>query len=122
MSRTITNPDWLHNAHAGEMLASEFIEPLGLDAVRLAHAVGVHVEQIEAVVAGARPVDAELTCAWRVISACRRAFSSASRRTTSYSRPSAPSMVTWIVSSRGQHDPPVMLNLFQYPVLHLPGG
>jgi len=31
-SQTITSPDWLHNAHAGEILASEFMEPLGLDA------------------------------------------------------------------------------------------
>ena len=59
-SRTITNPDWLHNAHAGEILAGEFMEPLGLDAARLAEAIGVPAGQVEAVVAGARPVDAEL--------------------------------------------------------------
>lgn len=59
-SRTTTNPDWLHNAHAGEILASEFMEPLGLDAVQLAQAIGAQPEQIEAVVAGKKPVDAEL--------------------------------------------------------------
>ncbi len=59
-SRTITNPDWLHNPHAGEMLASEFLEPLGLDAGALARAIGVRPEQVEAVIAGARPMDAEL--------------------------------------------------------------
>lgn len=59
-SRTITNPDWLHNPHAGEMLASEFLEPLGLDAGALARAIDVRPEQVEAVIAGARPMDAEL--------------------------------------------------------------
>lgn len=59
-SRTTTNPDWLHNAHAGEILASEFMEPLGLDPAQLAEAIGAHAEQIEAVVAGTKPVDAEL--------------------------------------------------------------
>lgn len=59
-SRTITNPDWLHNAHAGEMLASEFMEPFGLDAAALAKALGVDRQHIEAVVAGDKPMDAEL--------------------------------------------------------------
>jgi addiction module HigA family antidote len=59
-SRTTTNPDWLHNAHAGEILASEFMEPLGLDAAQLAQAIGAHPEQVEAVVQGKKPVDAEL--------------------------------------------------------------
>ncbi|HEX6377196.1 MAG TPA: HigA family addiction module antitoxin [Allosphingosinicella sp.] len=59
-SRTTTNPDWLHNAHAGEILASEFMEPLGLDAAQLAQAIGAHSEQIEAVVEGTKPIDAEL--------------------------------------------------------------
>ena len=59
-SRTTTNPDWLHNAHAGEILASEFMEPLGLDAARLAAAIGARAEQVEAVIAAAKPIDAEL--------------------------------------------------------------
>ncbi len=59
-SRTITNPDWLHNAHAGEMLVGEFMEPFGLDAGSLAHAIGVDAVHIEAVIAGAQPMDAEL--------------------------------------------------------------
>lgn len=29
-SITTTNPDWLHNAHAGELLVSELMEPIGL--------------------------------------------------------------------------------------------
>ena len=59
-SRTITNPDWLHNAHAGEMLVSEFLEPLGLDAATLAKAIGADVSDVEAVISGERPMDARL--------------------------------------------------------------
>ncbi|MEA3014455.1 MAG: antitoxin HigA [Sphingomonadales bacterium] len=59
-SRTITNPDWLHNAHAGEILASEFMEPLSLDAGALAQAIGVPSEQVEAVIAGTAPMEAAL--------------------------------------------------------------
>lgn len=59
-SQTITNQDWLHNAHAGEMLASEFMEPLGLDAEALADAIGVRAQDVEAVVSGAKRMDAEL--------------------------------------------------------------
>lgn len=59
-SRTTTNPDWLHNAHAGGILASEFMEPLGLDAVQLARAIGAPLENVEAVIAGSAPMDAEL--------------------------------------------------------------
>lgn len=58
-SRTITNPDRLHNPHAGEMLASEFMEPLGLDAGSLARAIGARVEHLEAVTGGSEPMDAE---------------------------------------------------------------
>jgi addiction module HigA family antidote len=59
-SRTITEPDWLHNAHAGEILANEFMEPLGLDARSLGGAIAARPEHIEAVVAGTAPMDAEL--------------------------------------------------------------
>jgi addiction module HigA family antidote len=59
-SRTITNPEWLHNPHAGEMLVGEFLEPLGLDAGSLARAIDVPAELVEAVIAGSRPLDAEL--------------------------------------------------------------
>jgi addiction module HigA family antidote len=59
-SRTIINPDWLHNAHAGELLAGEFMEPLGLDAEGLARAIGAGREHLEAVIAGDAPMDAEL--------------------------------------------------------------
>jgi antitoxin HigA-1 len=59
-SRTITNPEWLHNPHAGEMLASEFMEPLGLDADALAVAIGARAADILAAIDGVRPIDAEL--------------------------------------------------------------
>ena len=59
-SQITTNPDWLHNAHAGEMLASEFMEPLALDAASLAAAIDAPVEHVKAVIAGNRPMDAEL--------------------------------------------------------------
>ncbi len=52
--------NWLHNSHAGELLVLEFMEPLGLDAGALALALDVPCDQINAVIAGERPVDAEL--------------------------------------------------------------
>ncbi len=50
----------LHNSHAGELLVLEFMEPLGIDAGALALALDVARDQIEAVIAGERPVDAAL--------------------------------------------------------------
>jgi addiction module HigA family antidote len=59
-SRTITNPDWLHNAHAGETLALEFLDPLGLDAAALAQEIDARPDHVEAVIAGNAAMDAEL--------------------------------------------------------------
>jgi len=59
-SPTIINPDWLHNPHAGEIVASEFMEPLGLDADALGQAIGAEPQHLADVIAGARPLDAEL--------------------------------------------------------------
>ena len=59
-SSTITNPDWLHNAHAGEMLVSEFMEPLGLSVDALARAIEVEPSRLKAVVNGSAAMDAEL--------------------------------------------------------------
>jgi addiction module HigA family antidote len=42
------------------MLASEFMEPLSLDAAALARAIGVPSEQLDAVIGGAKAMDAEL--------------------------------------------------------------
>lgn len=59
-SPTITDPDWLHNAHAGEILVSEFIEPSGMSADELARAIGVETERLQAAIDGSIPLDAEL--------------------------------------------------------------
>ena len=59
-SRTITDPEWLHNSHAGDMLVSEFMEPLQLDATALASALDVAVGDLQAVISGERPLDAAL--------------------------------------------------------------
>ena len=59
-SSTITNPEWLHNAHAGEMLVSEFMEPLGLTAEALAAALQVDASRLRQVIAGEAAMDGEL--------------------------------------------------------------
>ena len=59
-SSTTTNPDWLHNPHAGELLVSEFMEPLGLDAAALAEAIAVDPARLQAMVDGTARVDGEL--------------------------------------------------------------
>lgn len=60
LSTTTTNPDWLHNPHAGELLYSEFMEPLGLSAEDLATAIGVDVARLRAVIAGSEPMRGDL--------------------------------------------------------------
>lgn len=63
MSRSQTttiDPDWLHNPHAGELLASEFMEPLGLDVIALAQAIAVAPVRIRKMIEGKARVDAEL--------------------------------------------------------------
>jgi len=62
MSRSsiTTDPEWLHNPHAGELLVSEFMEPLGLDCAALASAIAVDAARLQAVLDGAVAIDAEL--------------------------------------------------------------
>ena len=62
MSRSpiTTKPDWLHNVHAGELLVSEFMEPLGLDAAVLADAIGADAAHLRSVIDGVTPMDGEL--------------------------------------------------------------
>ncbi len=55
-----TNPDWLHNAHAGEVLASEFMEPLGLSVDELAVQIDVPTDRIEELLVGERHIDGEM--------------------------------------------------------------
>jgi len=59
-SPTTTDPDWLHNSHAGELLVSEFMEPLGLDVAALAKAIAVEPARLQAVIDGSKAVDGEL--------------------------------------------------------------
>ena len=59
-SPTTTDPDWLENEHAGQMLVAEFLEPESLSVAQLAEKIGVTPERIAAVIDGARPMDAEL--------------------------------------------------------------
>lgn len=59
-SSTTTESEWLHNPHAGELLVSEFMEPLGLDCAALASAIAVNPARLQAVIDGNVAVDAEL--------------------------------------------------------------
>lgn len=59
-SSTTTNPDWLHNSHAGDLLVSEFMEPLGLTIEALADALQIDASRLSAVIDGAVVMDADL--------------------------------------------------------------
>jgi addiction module HigA family antidote len=59
-SLTTTDPDWLENEHAGQLLVAEFLEPEDLSVDKLAENIGIAPERIAAVIDGARPMDAEL--------------------------------------------------------------
>ena len=59
-SSTTTNPDWLDLVHAGDILLSEFIEPLGLTEAKVAEEVHVEPSRISDMIAGTAPVDANL--------------------------------------------------------------
>ena len=59
-SPTITNPEWLENEHAGQMLVTEFLEPERLTIEQLASDIGVSPERVASVVEGAMPMDGEL--------------------------------------------------------------
>ena len=59
-SPTTTDPDWLHNSHAGELLVSEFMEPLGLDCAALAEAIAVDPARLQAMIDGRARIDGEL--------------------------------------------------------------
>jgi addiction module HigA family antidote len=59
-SLTTTDPDWLENEHAGQLLVAEFLEPEDLSVDKLAEDIGIAPERIAAVIDGAHPMDAEL--------------------------------------------------------------
>ncbi len=45
--------------HPGEVLAEDFLTPLGMSQYRLAHQIGVHPRRINAIVHGQRAVSAD---------------------------------------------------------------
>ena len=59
-SLTTTNSEWLRNSHAGELLVSEFMEPLGLTEDALAASLGVAPVRLRDAITGAMAVDADL--------------------------------------------------------------
>jgi len=59
-SSTITDPNRLENDHAGQLLLSEFLEPLEMSVEALAKEISISPDNIQAVIDGARPMDAEL--------------------------------------------------------------
>jgi addiction module HigA family antidote len=59
-SPTTIDPDWIENDHAGELLASEFMEPLALSSAELAARIDVPADRIDRVIDGRSDLDAEL--------------------------------------------------------------
>lgn len=59
-SSTTIDPDWLRIPHAGDLLVSEFMEPLGLDTAALARAIAVEPARLQAMIDGSARIDAEL--------------------------------------------------------------
>ena len=57
---TADKSDWLHIPHAGEMLVSEFMEPLALDTPALATAIEVDAARLQSMIDGETRVDGEL--------------------------------------------------------------
>lgn len=51
--------DFLHNPHAGEILKSEFLEPLKLSQNALAKAIDVPPNRVHAIVKGTRSITAD---------------------------------------------------------------
>lgn len=59
-SSTTTDSDWQHIPHAGDLLVSEFMEPLELDTAALADAIAVEPARLQAMIDGKQRVDGEL--------------------------------------------------------------
>ena len=59
-SQITTNPDWLHNSNAGELLVSEFMEPLNLTEEALATSLGIAPLRLRGVISGKVRIDADL--------------------------------------------------------------
>ena len=69
-STTIDTSDWLDIPHAGELLASEFMEPLELNAAALANAIEVDAARLRAVIDG----EAQLGGEFELDLAARRTY------------------------------------------------
>ena len=54
------DPDRLHIPHVGELLTSEFMEPLELDSATLADAIEVDHARLKSVIDGEKRIDGEL--------------------------------------------------------------
>lgn len=59
-SSITTDAEWLHNPHAGDLLVSEFMEPLGLDCAALAKAIATDPVRLQAMTEGKFRIDGEL--------------------------------------------------------------
>lgn len=59
-SSTTTDADRLHNPHAGELLVTEFMEPLALDIPALADAIAVDAARLQAFIDGTLRINGEL--------------------------------------------------------------
>jgi addiction module HigA family antidote len=57
---TTTDPDWLENDHAGDLLLSEFLEPLDMTIEDLADAIALGADHIRSVIDGDKRMDAEM--------------------------------------------------------------
>ncbi|HWE16636.1 MAG TPA: HigA family addiction module antitoxin [Hyphomicrobiaceae bacterium] len=58
-SKSSTTTDLLPNPHPGEVLAEEFLKPMGLSQTALARAIGVPPRRINEIVLGKRTVTAD---------------------------------------------------------------
>ena len=54
----ITTDELLHNPHAGETLAEDFLKPMGISQTALAKAIGVSPRRINEIILGKRAVTA----------------------------------------------------------------
>jgi len=81
-STVVTDEDLLPNRHPGEILALEFMQPVGLSQNALARALHVPPRRINELVHGKRAVSADSDLRLAAISASRKAVSSACRPTT----------------------------------------
>lgn len=57
---TDADTDWLPNPHAGEMLLTEFMEPLEIAAADLAAAIEIQPARLDALIDGSARIDGEL--------------------------------------------------------------